>query len=81
MPSARVGQKGSYRPKRYDREVVSPGELDDRLDEALRDTFPASDPVSLTSQLSPGAPLHQEERRSGNERRSRTAKKQHRAAN
>lgn len=31
-------------------------ELSEELDEALEDTFPASDPVSVTSTAIPGAP-------------------------
>jgi hypothetical protein len=36
--------------------AADPKELDEMLDEALRETFPASDPVSLLSKLRPGTP-------------------------
>ncbi len=32
------------------------GELDEQLNEGLEDTFPASDPVSVTSSSIPGGP-------------------------
>lgn len=34
------------------------GALDEKLDEALMDTFPASDPVSLSVPTKPGRPNH-----------------------
>ena len=49
-------RKDDWRPQPREPQSADPKEIDEMLDEALRETFPASDPVSLTSKLKPGRP-------------------------
>ena len=46
----------SLRKQRETEARKSPEELEEELDEGLRDTFPASDPVSPTGTTIPGKP-------------------------
>lgn len=47
----------SLEREQRDQEHLSPkDELDEELEEALEDTFPASDPISLISSSIPGKP-------------------------
>ena len=39
-----------------DADQLSRGEMDERLEEGLEETFPASDPVSVTTTTKPGRP-------------------------
>ena len=48
--------KSLEREQRKQEHVSAAEELDDELEEGLEDTFPASDPVSVTSTAIPGAP-------------------------
>jgi hypothetical protein len=51
--SPRLGQIGFQpddgdRSRKYDREALRKKALDDQLDEGLKESFPASDPVAVT---------------------------------
>ena len=48
--------KSLEREQRNQERESSPDELEDELEEGLEDTFPASDPVSVTSSSIPGGP-------------------------
>ncbi len=58
MNAGNDNQKRVRQPKKRKRETAEEAEhkqeLDDMLDEALQETFPASDPVSVLSKLRVG---------------------------
>lgn len=66
MPSTPVSSPGQMRPKRERRARRSDERpkdqhvLQQELDEALEDSFPASDPVSVTSTTISGSPVGDE---------------------
>jgi hypothetical protein len=63
MPSTPVQSPGNIRPKRQRRARRSDARpkdqdvLQEELDEGLEDSFPASDPVSVTSTTISGSPI------------------------
>ncbi len=69
MPSMPVPSAGQMRPKRErrarrnDERPKDQQVLQQELDEALEDSFPASDPVSVTSTTISGAPVGDEKGR------------------
>jgi hypothetical protein len=60
--TSKSGRKPPKRPRAGDPYAADPSEhlskkeLDEELDEGLEETFPASDPVSVTSTTTPGRP-------------------------
>jgi len=55
-PSPNAGAKKSPAVRSLEREQRRQKDKEEELDEGLEDTFPASDPVSVTSTSIPGGP-------------------------